>query len=355
MAATAAASESRLKSVGLEVEREEEGAAASSAESSGVFEDLHAPLLKTPPGGSLRRRSLAARLRRLSRLSASGSADCSSPENHRTSCGNETVIPSVVSRPPTKGILRRQKVHCCSSTGHRGLSSATSFSGGTESSDGSPERRPMSPGRFCKRALGRVFGLDVSRHRADGVASVVDEEQEEQVISSREPKVVSIAEPLKKPSSRRQSGDAWHHRSATNRPRKPPLVFGGTFPIDEPVGVRGAKSPFQSIVKGSVDVATFPVDAFCCAAPNLCQGHAQHHLADSSLHSTHTTAKSSSVASTSESEPESRAGPLRLYKHGRPPSNSSVVAKIGASLTQPKWKGSSFLYFLSGDSKVHKS
>ncbi|XP_077501076.1 uncharacterized protein LOC144111911 [Amblyomma americanum] len=297
---------------GSRVEREED-------ESSSAFEDLHAPLLRA--GGSLRQRSLAARLRRLSRLSlsAGSSADCSAPEKHARNCE------AAVARPPTKGILRRQKVHCCSSSGHRGT---TSF--GTESSD-------RSPGRFCKRALGRVFGL----------ASVVDE------AVPREPKIVSIAEPFYK--SPRRGGDGWRHPCATNRPRKPPLVFGGTFPIDEPVGLRG-DAPFRS-------VATFPVDAFCCAAPNLCEGHAQHQPADSSLR-TSRQAGAAAVTSTSESEPESRvlsfskvpqAGPLRLHKHGQLPPGSSGETKTVAFLTQPKWKGSSFLHFLSGDSKVHKS
>ncbi|KAL1424404.1 hypothetical protein MTO96_020191 [Rhipicephalus appendiculatus] len=226
------------------------------------------------------------------------------PKSGRGVAGSEgatVVIPSTIARPPTKGILRRQKVHCCSSSRHKGLPSASSFGGGTESSEGSPEHHPMSPGRFCKRAFGRVFGLsDVSRHRADGVATTVDEEQEEEVRSPREPKVVSISEPLERsPSSRHRGGDTWRHRSATNRPRKPPLVFGGTFPIDEPVGLRGAKSPFRSVVEGSLSVATFPVDAFCCAAPNLCQGHAQHRPAEPFCKSRDTGAiAKSSVAST---------------------------------------------------------
>ncbi|XP_075737477.1 uncharacterized protein LOC142777064 [Rhipicephalus microplus] len=367
--------EEATKGVGEEEEEEDDTtAAASSAESSSAFEDLRAPLLRTPPGGSLRRRSLAARFRRLSRLSlsASGLAEGSSPEKRKGSGGSEgatIVVPSTIARPPTKGILRRQKVHCCSSSRHKGLPSASSFGGGTESSEGSPEHHPMSPGRFCKRAFGRVFGLsDVSRHRADGVATTVDEEQEEEVRSPRESKVVSISEPLERsPSSRRRGGDSWRHRSGANRPRKPPLVFGGTFPIDEPVGLRGAKSPFRSVVEGSLSVATFPVDAFCCAAPNLCQGHAQHHLAEPfcKSHDTGAIAKSS-VASTSESEPESKvlsfckmheAGTSRLHKHNQSlvTSDSSGEARSLASSTHPRWKGSSFLHFLSGESKVHKS
>ncbi|XP_075534456.1 uncharacterized protein LOC142568335 [Dermacentor variabilis] len=349
-------------------------AAASSAESSSAFEDLRAPLLRAPPGGLLRRRSLAARLRRLSRLSlsASGSAEGSSPEKHKGSGGNEAaaVVPATVARPPTKGILRRQKVHCCSSGRHRQLPSASSFGGGTESSEGSPEHRPMSPGRFCRRAFGRVFGLsDVSRHRADDVATTVDEEQEEEGTSPREPKVVSISEPLERsPSSRHRGGDTWRHRSATNKPRKPPLVFGGTFPIDEPVGLRGTKSPFRSVVEGSLSVATFPVDAFCCAAPNLCQGHAQNLPVESPFCKSRDSSAiaKSSVASTSESEPESKvssfgkmheAGTTRLHKHSQPlaASDSSRETKSFAPSAHPRWKGSSFLHFLSGESKVHKS
>lgn len=280
-------------------EREEDGD-TTAAESSSAVEDLHAPLLSTAPS-SVRRRSLVARLRR--RLSAAEAPD---HEGARL-----------------KGILRRQKVHCCSTARH-----SLTF-GGTESSEGSPDHRPMSPGRFCKRALGRVFGLgDGTRnHRPDaGVSTTVDEEEE-----PREPKVVSIAEPPERsPALRRRSGDAWRHRTAPSKPRKPPLVFGGTFPIDEPVGPRGSKSPFRSVVENSLNVATFPVDAFCCAAPNLCQGHYR------------LTAKSS-VASTSESEPESRVSS----------SAGPAAASSGAPSAQPKWKGSSFLHFF--DSKVHKS
>lgn len=357
-----------------EEEAEDTTAAASSAESSSAFEDLRAPLLRTPPGGLLRRRSLAARLRRLSRLSlsASGSAEGSSPEKHKGSGASEgaIVVPSTVARPPTKGILRRQKVHCCSSGRHRGLPSASSFGGGTESSEGSPEHHPMSPGRFCKRAFGRVFGLsDVSRHRTDGFATTVDEEHEEEVRSPREPKVVSISEPLERsPSSRHRGGDTWRHRSAANKPRKPPLVFGGTFPIDEPVGLRGANSPFRSVVEGSLSVATFPVDAFCCAAPNLCQGHAQHRPVESSVCKSRDTGAiaKGSVASTSESEPESKvssftkiheAGTPRLHKHSQPhaASDSGGETKSFTPSTQQRWKGSSFLHFLSGEAKVHKS
>ncbi|XP_077558479.1 uncharacterized protein LOC144173966 [Haemaphysalis longicornis] len=301
------------------VEREEEDD-TTAAESSSALEDLRAPLLSAAP--SVRRRSLAARLRR--RLSASGSASETPPADR---AGGHEGAP----RLPTKGILRRQKVHCCSRARHLTFGVA-----GTESSEGSPEHRPMSPGRFCKRALGRVFGLgDSSRHhRPDGgVSTTVDEEEE-----PREPKAVSIAEPPERsPASRRRGEDVWRRPTASSKPRKPPLVFGGTFPIDEPVGPRGSKSPFRSVVENSLSVATFPVDAFCCAAPNLCRGH--HRL----------TAKSS-VASTSESEPESRVSSSA--------GNACPLAAAGPSgeapsPAQPKWKGSSFLHFL--DSKVHKS
>lgn len=288
-------------------EREEDDD-TTAAESSSALEDLRAPLLSAAP--SVRRRSLAARLRR--RLSASSSAE-GPPAADRGTVGGGCL--------PAKGILRRQKVHCCSS------SHLLTF-GGTESSEGSPDHRPMSPGRFCKRALGRVFGLggDSSRQHRDGVATTVDEEEE-----PREPKAVSIAEPPKRsPATHRRSEDAWRRRTAVSKPRKPPLVFGGTFPIDEPVGPRGSKSPFRSVVENSLNVATFPVDAFCCAAPNLCRAH--HRL----------TAKSCSVASTSESEPESRVSS----------SVGNACPASGSSGGERK-KGSSLLHFL--DSKVHKS
>lgn len=314
---------------------EDTTAAPSSADSSIGFEDLQAPLLATSP----RRRSLATRLRRLGRFSLSSTTTeaGSSPEKAASTLVSTPALPK-----PSKGILRRRKVHCSK------REPTTSF--GTESSteEGSPERRGRaSPGRFCKRALGRVFGFGSSSadHAVPAPCSETAEEQEEE--ERKVVKSVSIEEPERSPSQRR--GDhGWRQR---RKAKKPPLVFGGTFPIDEPVGSPAMRSALGRAAADSLNVATFPVDAFCCALPNLCEEH-RRRASGAVMCSASITSPSKCDTGNGKAAPgeDVRAGPSpRQVRDVRPKSASAAMAS-GGSQKQKGW-----LRFLGSDVKLHKS
>ncbi|XP_029846220.2 uncharacterized protein LOC115328912 [Ixodes scapularis] len=313
-------------------------AAPSSAGSSIVspFEDLRAPLLVASPSASPRRKSFATRLRRLGRLSFSGgSTEGSSPE--KAASGVATTSSGATPPRPSKGILRRRKVHCSK------REPAASF--GTESSteEGSPERR--RGGRFCKRALGRVFRLgSAGPRRHDGEDATEGEGDVEE--ERRVPKSVSIEEPEKSPS-RRQEGarrsDAWKRK----RVKKPPLVFGGTFPIDEPVATAPRSAVGRAAVE-SLSVATFPVDAFCCAMPNLCEGHARRATAGRALERRATVG-----ASASESEdPEGRGYVASVARPASAGGGEAPAPKDAAGTRRRK--GPAWLRLFGNDTKVHE-
>ncbi|XP_064458823.1 uncharacterized protein LOC135369091 [Ornithodoros turicata] len=216
--------------------------ASSACSSPGPFEDLEAPLI--PSSSSTRCSRLSARIKQ--HLSFSGGSTDGSP-------GKGTPH-----QKPTKGILRRRKVYCSK----RG-EPATSF--GTESSteEGSPERRVgSSPARICKKALGRVLNLGSD----SGTRKLGKKEK-------KVPKSVSIEEPECSPEHALHRERTESLRKKRRGKKKPPLVFGGTFPIDEPVDLpRGAVARAAA---SSINPATYPVDAVCCTPPNLCEDHAK--------------------------------------------------------------------------------
>ena len=55
-----------------------------------------------------------------------------------------------------------------------------------------------------------------------------------------------------------------------------PLVFGGSFPIDDPISPRQLGSGHREASRVSLNTPrTYQVDTICCQAPNLCDEHAR--------------------------------------------------------------------------------
>ena len=65
-----------------------------------------------------------------------------------------------------------------------------------------------------------------------------------------------------------------HVRKPTEVARPAELVFGGSYPIDEPLSPReNTSAGGASNQARAVSLKTYPVDDICCVPPNLCKEH----------------------------------------------------------------------------------